>query len=302
MARRDGERRLQINFACNRALGQELEERNENERTACHRVTLPVLVVHGSEDPRPLDGIEALVEALPDARLEVVPGAGHQPWTEQPQPFTGLVRRFLSRCAAQLSVRPEPTSLDGLLERARVRRQQALELAADLKLVERWSRVGQVQQVGAVAYGLVVSRDLDYEVFTDGTPSIAAGFEALAQLAHHPRVTSTRFRNALHTPDQGLYWQVRCTGNDTHEWKVDLWTLAADHPGPLSAWLVEPMRRAVNDEQRKAILLLKEARAPGAVRAIASIDIYRAVIDGGVRTPDELGRYLGPDYEPRLTA
>jgi hypothetical protein len=155
---------------------------------------------------------------------------------------------------------------------------------------------------GAVAYDLVVSRDLDYEVFTDGTPSVAAGFGVLAQLAEHPQVTSTRFRNALHTPDQGLYWQLRCTDNDDHEWRVELWTLAADHPGPLSAWLVEPMRPALDDEQRKAILLLKEARAAGVVRAIASIDIYRAVIDGGARTPDELDQYLGQDYEPRLTA
>lgn len=196
---------------------------------------------------------------------------------------------------------PEPTSLHDLLERARARRQQALDLAADLELVERWSRVGQVRQVGAVAYDLVVSRDLDYEVFTDGTPSVAAGFRVLAELAEHPRVTGARFRNALHSPDQGLYWQLRCTGDDTREWKVDLWTLAADHPGPLSAWLVEPMRQALNDERRKAILLLKEARSAGAVRAVASIDLYRAVIDGGARTPEELERYLGPDYEPTLT-
>ncbi len=88
---------------------------------------------------------------------------------------------------------PEPTSLHDLLERARARRQQALDLAADLELVERWSRVGQVRQVGAVAYDLVVSRDLDYEVFTDGTPSVAAGFRVLAELAEHPRVTGSAF-------------------------------------------------------------------------------------------------------------
>jgi hypothetical protein len=57
-----------------------------------------------------------------------------------------------------------------------------------------------------------------------------------------------------------------------------LWALAADRPGPLSALLVEPMRRALNDERRTAILLLKEARAAGAVSAIASIDLYRAVL------------------------
>ena len=125
-------------------------------------------------------------------------------------------------------------AVDGTIARAG-RRQQALDLAADLELVERWSRVGQVRQVEAVAYDLVVSRDLDYEVFTGGMPSVAAGFRVLAELAEHPRVSSARFRNVLHTPDQGLYWQLRCPSDDTHEWKVDLWALAADHPGPLSA-------------------------------------------------------------------
>ena len=97
LARRDAERGLQINFACNRALGAESKRGGEQERAACGRISLPVLVIHGTEDPRPLDGVKALVEALPDAQLEIVPGAGHLPWTEQPQLFTRLVRDFLSR-------------------------------------------------------------------------------------------------------------------------------------------------------------------------------------------------------------
>jgi len=189
----------------------------------------------------------------------------------------------------------------GVLVRAAARRRRALELATDLEVVSRWSSVGRVVLVGAVAYDLVVSPDLDFEVFTDGTPSVRGGFELLANLAEHPRVRAARFRNALTAPDRGLYWQIRCVDDDGEEWKVDLWTLSADHPGPLSAWLVEPMRRVLDDELRTAILLLKEARAAGTTRPVASIDIYRAVIDGGARTPEELERYVGPDYQPRLT-
>jgi proline iminopeptidase len=96
LARWDADRSLQINFACNRALGEESKRGSEQERDACGRVSLPVLVVHGSEDPRPLDGVRALVEALPNAQPEAVPGAGHLPWTEQPQLFARLVRDFLA--------------------------------------------------------------------------------------------------------------------------------------------------------------------------------------------------------------
>lgn len=95
LARRDAKRRLQINFACNTAIGGTFRQTSEQERAACRRVTLPVLVIHGREDPRPLDGIHALFEALPDAKLEVIPGAGHQPWIEQPDLLTHLVRNWL---------------------------------------------------------------------------------------------------------------------------------------------------------------------------------------------------------------
>ena len=123
----------------------------------------------------------------------------------------------------------------------------------------------------------------------------------LAELAEHPRVTKARFTNALATEDQGLYWQLRGRDDEGDEWKVDVWTLAHDHPGPLSTSLVAAMRSALDPARRRCILTLKEARAAGETRAVASIDIYRAVLDRGVTTPDELEVFLGPDYSPSLT-
>jgi len=193
--------------------------------------------------------------------------------------------------------------MDGgdVLLRADTRRAQALALIDDLGLVTRWSRVGRVELVGAVAYDLVVSPDIDFEVFTTGTPTVRAGFAVLAELAEHPRVTKARFTNALDSADQGLYWQLRCRADEGAEWKVDVWTLDQHHPGPLSTSLVEAMRSALGSRQRRHILVLKEARAAGETRNFASIDIYRAVLDGGVTTPEELEAFLGPDYSPALT-
>lgn len=123
----------------------------------------------------------------------------------------------------------------------------------------------------------------------------------LAHLAEHSRVRKAQFTNALRTPDQGLYWQLRCVADDGAEWKVDLWTLAEDHPGPLATWIVEPMQQALTDATRRAILTLKEARAAGSTIPVTSIDLYRAVLDGGVQTPEELTAFLGPNYTPTLT-
>jgi hypothetical protein len=191
--------------------------------------------------------------------------------------------------------------MDGALERARQRRLVAARLTAEVALVDRWSAVGNVVQVGAVAYNLVVSPDIDFEVFTPRAPTVRGGFEVLAALAEHPRVTKARFWNALSTPDQGLYFQVRCQADDGQEWKVDTWLLGPDHPGPCAAWIVQPMRQALTDDLRGTIVRLKEARAGRQVPPVSSIDLYRAVIDDGVRTIADLGEWLDSWDSPGLT-
>ena len=61
------------------------------------RIEAPTLVVHGAEDPMPLDGSTEWKSAFPNARLEVIPGAGHYPHAEQPDRFFPAVEGFLGR-------------------------------------------------------------------------------------------------------------------------------------------------------------------------------------------------------------
>ena len=61
-----------------------------------HRVSAPTLVVWGEHDgivPRNVG--QAYAEAIPDARFELVPAAGHLPHLERPRAFVELVRAFL---------------------------------------------------------------------------------------------------------------------------------------------------------------------------------------------------------------
>lgn len=64
---------------------------------AVSRLECPVLVVHGSRDPRPVWAVEDLAESLPDARLVVIQGVGHFPWLEAPERFATVARSFFSR-------------------------------------------------------------------------------------------------------------------------------------------------------------------------------------------------------------
>jgi proline iminopeptidase len=59
-------------------------------------VAAPVLVAHGSEDADPVEAAQEWVDALPDARLLVVDGAGQFPWIERPERFFGVVDAFLA--------------------------------------------------------------------------------------------------------------------------------------------------------------------------------------------------------------
>jgi proline iminopeptidase len=59
-------------------------------------LAVPTLIVHGREDPLPVDQAEALVALLADARLRVLDGCGHMPFWERPRETFAHVEAFLS--------------------------------------------------------------------------------------------------------------------------------------------------------------------------------------------------------------
>jgi 2-hydroxy-6-oxonona-2,4-dienedioate hydrolase len=62
------------------------------------RVHTPVFFLWGEEDPFGDAGIaQRFVEQLPNAELELLPGAGHAVWMDDPDRAAKTVRRFLSR-------------------------------------------------------------------------------------------------------------------------------------------------------------------------------------------------------------
>jgi pimeloyl-ACP methyl ester carboxylesterase len=60
-----------------------------------HRVTVPTLVAWGESDGivTPAYG-QSFAAAIPDARFEVIPEAGHRPQAEQPERLAALIREF----------------------------------------------------------------------------------------------------------------------------------------------------------------------------------------------------------------
>lgn len=67
-------------------------------RRALARLSAPVLVYAGECDGGPRPGLaRRTAEAFPRAECTVQPGAGHYPWLDDPEWFTGRVAAFLDR-------------------------------------------------------------------------------------------------------------------------------------------------------------------------------------------------------------
>ena len=101
-----------INVECNRALNDEEKQTLEADvLDRCGRLEVPVRVVHGARDPRPVWAVESLVAALPQAGLTVLDGVGHLPWLEDPAAFEGVARDFVLDVASRA---PLPRGRDDL--------------------------------------------------------------------------------------------------------------------------------------------------------------------------------------------
>ena len=66
-----------------------------DQRDLLPRIAVPTLLIWGELDARsPLTVARQFEEAIPDAKLVVIPGAGHVSNLEQPEPFNDAVREF----------------------------------------------------------------------------------------------------------------------------------------------------------------------------------------------------------------
>jgi proline iminopeptidase len=101
-ARTDAETPLQLNLACDRAFSAETGAWSESdERSRWSAVAPRVWLIHGSGDPRQIDGPRALASALPQADFHELPGAGHQPWRERPDLVADVLADVEANAASQ---------------------------------------------------------------------------------------------------------------------------------------------------------------------------------------------------------
>ena len=195
----------------------------------------------------------------------------------------------------------DPTSepSDGqLVARQAALQTEAAGVLADLDLFAVLGRTGRPVLTGSVALGLMVWRDIDVTTLCRKL-EVATALEPLRALASHRRVRQVQFRNDTGAwnvdpayPD-GLYLGLdyRTAGGD--DWKLDLWfILEGTTQFDLEHVVALPPR--LTPETRLAILRIKDVwhRRPTYRAEVRSYDIYAAVLDHGVRTPEAFAAYL----------
>lgn len=187
-----------------------------------------------------------------------------------------------------------------VIKRAKERQKIAKHILSELSLMEKWKAFGRPVIVGAVAYDLVVSPDIDMEIYCPNL-KIEHGFQIINQCALHPNVTKARFSNELSGRDKALYWQLRYRYENGEEWKIDMWSAPEDYQLPRSEDLIQPMKAALTPQAREIILKLKEQREQISTLDCLSIDLYRAVLDNEVSTVGELQKWLKNNGTGSLT-
>jgi hypothetical protein len=171
-----------------------------------------------------------------------------------------------------------------------MRRQDELQagadaVVADLGLHGLLSALGEPVRTGSSALGLMVVPDIDITVVCQSL-DVDAVVGLAARLSRHERVRVVQFRKDAGIwntePDaypDGLYLGLKYRAEV--EWNADIWFVDEPERQP-DLGHVRTLPGRLTPETRAAILLIKHSRPD-----YRSYDVYRSVLDDGVRTPED---------------
>jgi hypothetical protein len=193
---------------------------------------------------------------------------------------------------------PEPSD-EWLLWREARLREEAEAVADDLNLPAQLGHLGHPVWVGSAGLGLMVRPDLDITVACqDLDESAVVALGGLFALQLYVRQVTYRDDTAMWNDDpetypDGLYLGLKYCRDPEREWNLDIWFVDEPDRQPDLAHL-RTLGPRLDHDGRVAILRIKYhwAARPEYGRNVRSLDVYRAVLDHGVRTPAEFEQWL----------
>jgi hypothetical protein len=209
-------------------------------------------------------------------------------------------------CPAQDSLRDvsSPTD-DDLSARQAAWQAEAAALLVDLDLAAAVADVGPMLLAGSYVSGLMCWPDLDVMVFTGADFSPHDVLRLLDRVVDRPGVTGFDFRDErgprspTGTVRDERYHVVVQVARGDETWRIDLTLWLNDPHTNITAWH-ESLRDTITADERSAILRIKHVwcRLPSYPDRVSGVQIYHAVLDDGVRTPQQFAAWLAAHGYP----
>lgn len=178
-----------------------------------------------------------------------------------------------------------------ILELSEKNQRRAWEIIRESKIVEIWESIGAtINLVGSLKMGLLVKHlDIDFHVYTDPF-KLDDSFSAIAKLAEYPAVKHIEYNNYLDEEDACINWTVWIKDTDNAMWHIDIIHIVkgSRYDGYFEE-MAERISNMLTEEMKNAILRLKYETPDD--EKIMGVECYRAVIEGGVNTFDELVKW-----------
>lgn len=177
-----------------------------------------------------------------------------------------------------------------LLKAEEVQR-QAWKIIADTHIIEIWNEIGAtINLVGSLKMGLQIKhKDIDFHIYTDPF-YLKNSFCAIEKLAENRNIHSISYTNLIDTEDQCIEWHATYQEKEQEEWVIDMIHILPSSPyvGYFEK-VADRIIEKLTDETKLAILKIKTELPDD--HSVMGIQIYQAVLEGGVRTTDEMHQW-----------
>jgi hypothetical protein len=175
-------------------------------------------------------------------------------------------------------------------------RKEADELLSEKGLHRILGSYGRPHYTGSYALKLMTWRDLDIYVENDelNEPDF---FELGKQVNQLLSPVKMSFRNETRAKTaglpNGLYWGVYLGDERNGAWKIDIWMMNNEECKKNLEYC-DNLEERLTFENRETILLIKSAcwQNPMYRRSFSSADIYKAVLDHGIKDLFSFQKYL----------
>ncbi len=180
---------------------------------------------------------------------------------------------------------------DKYIQLSQKQTEKARMVISSLNLIEIWEKAGAtINPVGSFRIGVLAKhRDIDFHIYTDSL-DIGRSFAIIAELCRHKGIKKCTFANLAETDECCFEWHLYYEDDEAQTWQIDLIQIkkGSFYDGYFEK-TAEKIIAAMTEEQRKTILRLK-FETPDELK-INGIEYYKAVIQDGVQTSEDLLRW-----------